>query len=757
MRNRPLVLLAACYGAGAAVGYGAQVPLWIWGCALTALAIGFALCRRSVFLYAAAVFAGALITAACAVAPVGLPEGEAMLQGRVARPASVGETRTTLTLTDVRIDGESVGYDVRAYVYQKIEVAVDDSVSMRANLWLPQGQRNPGGFDFARWLWNRGVALCATAQTDGVQVARESNFTPGSLLERCREAIGMRIDALFGEHAALVRALILGDRDRLPAQIESDYRRAGVVHLLAISGLHVSCLAMAVDMLLRRLCVSRQGAYCIVLPLLAIYAAMVGFTPSVTRAAVMYAMLRGAPLLGRPYDGLSALAAAFMGILLARPLAIADAGFILSFSAVAGIQGFARPLSQQLRLPDGRLRRVADMLSVSLAALIGSAPATLAMYGSVSPYALLTNLACVPLATVALPCVLAALGCSVLWTPLGLLTARIAGALLSMLNALAAFVAELPGAVLLLGAWPVWLYPAYALCAIGASRYSVLKPKMRAFCACALALAFVLGAAANRRSVPEGLQVDFLDVGQADAAVVWAQGEAYLMDTGEAGGALYNYLAHRGCVPAAVFLSHPHDDHCGGLGDLAESAHVERVYLPECWNRMQPTEAVIQTLQMLQAHGTRVEYLAAGDVVRLSEEVCAEVIHPPAGYQPGGANDGSLVLRVCYGDGSALFTGDMESTLEWQTVPDCDVLKAAHHGEDAANNELLMRLSSPSALVVSVGRNGYGHPSWTLLERAARLGARVYRTDRQGMVSARIEADGRVEMRTFLTDDGELQ
>ncbi|MEG1263499.1 MAG: DNA internalization-related competence protein ComEC/Rec2, partial [Clostridia bacterium] len=114
------------------------------------------------------------------------------------------------------------------------------------------------------------------------------------------------------------------------------------------------------------------------------------------------------------------------------------------------------------------------------------------------------------------------------------------------------------------------------------------------------------------------------------------------------------------------------------------------------------------------------------------------------------ANAISLVTRISYGAGAALLTGDLTSGAEPVRLASAQLLKAAHHGAAGSTSEIMARAVAPSVAVISVGRNGYGHPAPALLDRLARVGAQVYRTDQMGMIRARIYADGAIEMETFL-------
>ncbi|MEG2858850.1 MAG: hypothetical protein RSA12_03020, partial [Clostridia bacterium] len=207
----------------------------------------------------------------------------------------------------------------------------------------------------------------------------------------------------------------------------------------------------------------------------------------------------------------------------------------------------------------------------------------------------------------------------------------------------------------------------------------------------------------------------------------------------------------------------------GGLQALLMARHVPALYLPVGWDAVEADPGVREAVAEAARAGTRLVYLRAGDQVQLSENVCLTVLGPAA---EGGAGDGagseagdtaragggagttanaiSLVVRITYGAGAALLTGDLPGGAEPVRLASAQLLKAAHHGAAGSTGEIMVRAVAPSVAVISVGRNGYGHPAPALLDRLARVGAQVYRTDQMGMVRAQIYADGAIEMETFL-------
>ena len=166
---------------------------------------------------------------------------------------------------------------------------------------------------------------------------------------------------------------------------------------------------------------------------------------------------------------------------------------------------------------------------------------------------------------------------------------------------------------------------------------------------------------------------------------------------------------------------------------------------------------MVEDLKLAEAMGADVVMLAAGDVVALSENVSATVLYPARDVEASGdANAVSMLLRIDYGEAAALFTGDLEIGDEPGPMPDVDVLKVPHHGSTNSSSLMFLHSASPSAAIISVGRdNAYGHPAEALLKRLAGTDALVLRTDECGAVTAELFQDGTVAVSTYLTPEDE--
>lgn len=665
-----------------------------------------------------------------------------------------------LTLSRVSLNGESYPHRVQLYLYHNgVEfpaMEYGDRIDSAGYLSSPKGATGRGAFDYAAYLWQDGIALRGNIQAADTSVI-PGDFSPMRMVMRLRSAIGERLDNLYPEQSPLAKALLLGDKSALSDEEYEAFQDAGIVHLLAVSGLHVSILAYALQILLHKgLRFSRKAVYWILLPFLMLYAALAGFPSSILRAAICFALMDAAPLLSRPGDRLTGLSAAFLILCIFSPLAPFDAGFQLSFSAMLGLCLLAPVLASALTpafMMRTRLRRLIwtpfFTISTSLAAAIGTLPAMAGLFGGFTLWSLAVNILAIPLTSAIMPM----LAVSLFWDRISVPCEWALG----LLDKIALLFGTLDAKMQMnVPQLPAILTGLYALLLIFCSaqvpfRGIKRRSGKRIKAICAVTIALVASFAAYLMQMPlqqeSGLSITFIDVGQGDSALISSPDGFYMVDTGENSAAAQRLSA--GAIRLdALFLTHPDEDHAGAAAQVIESGHVKTVYLPECWQRLEVPDEISAALEKCE-----LRYLCAGDIVPLSADARAVVLHPPMGYEPETDNSASLVLLIEHGASSALLTGDIADSSIGFDVPDCDLIKLAHHGSESSSKALLLRRTSPSAAILSVGPNGYNHPAYEVLRRLEYMNIPLYRTDVHGDITAHLIPAGGVSVKTWLTEE----
>lgn len=642
-------------------------------------------------------------------------------------------------------------------------VLVGTSVSARGRWWLPPSGR--------RLLDRPGILIVhelerTPSPVAGPAMARVKGIAlrlPG----RARTAAADRLDHLYGERAPLAMSLLLARRDRLDREVRDRFARAGLSHLLAISGLHVGLVAGILILLAGFARVPRTWIPWVAGGATVTYVLFLGAPHSAVRAAIQIVLVMIARSLQRPTRTESLVAAAAFALLVWEPAALLSPGFQLSFAGVVGILALRRPLLGRAHglaawRPAG-LRAghwLADGLATSVAATLATAPIVAWHFGRVAPIGIVANLAAIPLLAAAVPSLALSLALASVSEPAGQFLADGAALLLTGLDRTASVAAAVPAGTIAVGpASALGLSAAAGAGFIASRRLGQVRRSVRI--TVWLAAACAVWGLAPLRPAGDAVEVHVIDVGQGDAVAVRSPaGRWLLVDAGVAGAGydagerrVVPYLGRRGVRRLeGLVLTHPDADHIGG------AAAVVRALRPRWIGDPVATvgkPGYLALLQVARGAGVRWVGLSAGLAIEL-DGMMVEFLHPPA---PAGrvedANDASVVIRVEYGEFSVLLTGDAPEAVEDRLVRrygsglEAEVLKVGHHGSATSTSSGLLAVATPAVAVISAGRgNRYGHPHRTVLERLSERGVRVHRTDREGSVVVRGDARGRVRVRT---------
>ena len=642
----------------------------------------------------------------------------------------------------------------------------------------PAPYRNPGVADQAERQAMRGTALLGSVKS-GLLVEVVRPGSPAAELAATTRAVVRRvIGRSVGRHgvrsAAIVTAVLIGDRAGLDDDTTRRLQEGGTYHVIAISGGNIVILAGCLLVLGRVAGLRPRPLSGAAIVLLVAYAYLVGHEASVARATVAAVMVLGAGLLDHRTPPVNVLAVAAIGIVLVSPLAVFDPGFMLTFGATLGIVlgvsklagALGRFLARWREPPPAWVALPTTLLAATLCAEGALMPIGVALFARVSLAGLILNFFAVPLMTAAQLAGLAALALA---------------AVHPSLSSIAGFLAHLAATgivestrLLDLCPWLVFRVPAPAAPVIVVYYGALIlllwtggSTRVRVAARILLAVAAIWIVSAPSRPALRGrpptgwMRVSFLDVGQADATLVQApDGRSLLVD---AGGSLSarSAIGSRVVAPAlwalgvrrldVAALTHGDPDHIGGmgavLGDFAPREVWEGVPVPG----YPPLGAV---RRVADAIGARWRRVSAGDRFDLGG-VSIAVIHPPPPdwERIRVRNDDSIVIDVRFGNVAVRLPGDIGIEVEAQVAAELDpavfrVVKIPHHGSAGSSSPGLVGATVPCVAIVSAGRaNSFGHPAPVVVGRYLDAGALVLETGREGAVT--VETDGwQVRVRT---------
>ena len=559
-----------------------------------------------------------------------------------------------------------------------------------------------------------------------------------------RRALSQRVDKVFPRDVSpFLKALMLGDKQDF-YQDEALYvsmSRAGLMHVVAVSGLHIAFLVSLLVFLLGR---GRRSAL-VSIALIWFFVLITGSSPSAVRAAFMQTLLLLAPVLRRENDPITSLSAALALILAACPFAAKSVSLQLSFSAMAGIICFFEPIYRGLMrlFPKGQVKRLqaylCAVLASSVSVMVFTFPLTALHFSYVTLLSILSNIVCIW--AVSFCFCLSWIACAIAGIPiLGSLTAAVCTILARYILICAKGIAAFPFSVLYMktkGAF-LWMVFCYALVLAGVL---LRKKTLRWLLPSALAvvtLALIFWRADAFYQKQDTFSV--LNVGQGQCVAAFAGGATLVIDCGNtsmidnAGAIAGEYL--RSCGRNSIeilMLTHLHEDHADGVTMLMEMLPVDTLILPADADRGDTLYQKI--MNSADRHGTDVIELDGParfqcgrielDVFKLSDK--------------GEENERCLMARVSIGDTDMLVTGDVSKKLERQLAAQADlsgteILVVGHHGSRYASSAELLGEIGGGLAVISSGYNNYGHPAEETLERLSEYGYNVLRTDENGTI-----------------------
>ena len=700
---------------------------------------------------------------------------KALITGTILEEPQRGSGRTRMLVALEEVENESARFRVSGRILvtvNELEVTADyaDRIAVSGRLRRPEPARNPGAFDYRRFLRMRDIwaTVSVRKQEQIVRVeGEEGDPLYEYLILPIRASVRRSIERnLSGAPAGLLRGMLLGEKHRIPSEVGDAFRGTGLAHALVISGLHVG-LVTVFFLTAFKLC--RMSDRATTVTVLTLYAFVTELQPPVVRAVIMVSVVLLGRALARVGDIFNSLGLAALIILAVWPTSLFTLSFQLSFGATLSIVALYGPLTHWVpeSWKDGAWGKwVVGPACVSLAAQLGTGPLIAYHFQQVAPLSLPANLLVVPILGLAVG--LGLLSAITGWV-LPLLATAFNGCnylvLMSLIEVVGA-INSLPGSSLTCPKPGGGFLTVSVACVVLLAHCDSRRWARRA-------LAFTILLYANlslwsSRLCEDRLQITFLDVGQGDGAFVeFPNGRTMIVDGGIRSAqfdygerVLVPFLRHRNVRHIdMVVASHPHSDHIGGLVYLLENVQVDHFIdsgqAYDSWTSGRLRE-LIRT-KKIQYHR-----VAAGDSLVGMGGVEAIVLHPTStfvtagGESPHDLNNGSVVLRLQAGSNSVLFTGDIEvesdpAVLGWGKRLQSSILKVAHHGSKTSSRPAFVDAVNPRIAIISVGSfNKFGHPSQQVLARLSGR-CRVYRTDRNGAVTIRV--DESISLETMIGND----
>ena len=630
-----------------------------------------------------------------------------------------------------------------------------DVLEIKGKLEKPKGPKNFGEFDYEFYLAREKIFTCLNIwQEKDIHKIGEnnSNFLVSFSLSARERINDITNKTLPSPYNYLLVGMLLGEKSFIPPHLKELFSEAGIMHILAVSGLHVGIIAMALLAFLSILGLPKKLKLLILVLILLIYASITGFRPSVLRATIMFILLIGGKLINRSRNlNISLFFAAFL-ILLSNPLILYDAGFLLSFIVTFFIINLS-PVLQELF--SKIVVWIKNPLAVSIAAWIGIFPLSAYFFTKISIISIISNIFIIPLTGIAV-----ILGFVTFF--IGLISIFMAGIIaninylvLNLIILIAQSLSSLPFAFIDVAQPSIVVIILYYLAVffiIEMFYKKTLSQKIKKK-AVLIVLAITLIIIIVQVFYPaDNLEVNFLNVGEGDCILIEAPNSIdILIDGGGTPQSEFDigrnivipYLRRKGINEIdLLILTHPHIDHLEGLLPILTEIKVDMVLDGGlACNSLEYQEFI----SLILKKGIPYHKAKAGDNFIFSNNLEMLLLNPLYDsdfYEESDFNNASIVVKLFYKNADFLFTGDIEKAAEkkllvWQNILQSDILKVSHHGSVTSTNLEFLDKVNPSIAVITVGKNNFGHPSQNTIERLENRNIQIYRTDEDGTIIIR--------------------
>ena len=630
-----------------------------------------------------------------------------------------------------------------------------DVLKIKGKLEKPIRQKNFGEFDYELYLAREKIFTYLNIwQEKDIQKIGEddSNFLVSFSLSARDKIKEITKQTLPPPYNYLLIGMLLGEKSFIPPHLKEVFAEAGIMHILAVSGLHVGIIAMALLAFLSMLKLPKKLKLFTLILILIMYASLTGFRPSVLRATIMFILLIGGKLIDRSRNlNISLFFAAFL-ILLSNPLILYDAGFLLSFIVTFFIINLS-PILQELF--SKIVVWIKNPLAVSTAAWIGIFPLSAYFFSKVSIISIVSNIFIIPLTGIAVILGFVTFFLGLMSISLAGIVANINYLVLNLITLIAKSFSSLPFAFIYVAQPSIMVIILYYLMAffiIEIFYKKTLSPKIKKKVALIVLSVTLLIIIVQVFYPANNLKVNFINVGEGDCILIEAPNKINILIDG--GGTpqsdfdvgskiVIPYLRRKGINEIdLLILTHPHLDHLEGLLPVLKEFKVDMVLDS---GLLCDSSAYKGFISIIQKKGIPYHKAKAGDNFIFSNNLEIFLLNPLYDsdfYEESDFNNASIVVKLFYKNADFLFTGDIEEAAEkkllvWQNILHSDILKVSHHGSATSTNLEFLDKVDPTIAVITVGKNHFGHPSQKIIERLEDKNIQIYRTDEDGTIIIR--------------------
>lgn len=643
--------------------------------------------------------------------------------GKVFEVSKTKKGKQAILLQQENLEGK-----ILLYTSSKQRINPGDILSFEGILKVWEDATNPGQFSSKNYYFSRGIYYYAYSKVLKIKMHKRSYIN--EMIIGCRSYVKKQLKIQYKDQVrSFLNGMILGDKKDLSAEVKDDFKESGLIHLLAVSGLHISLVGRGIYRWIRKFCGNFMISSLLGILAAIFYCILTGMSVSSMRAVIMLGVYFLSEILGEHYDLLSSASFAGICLLIMRPYRIYDTGFLYSFVAifVIGIYQMVKPKMK------GRFRKIKESFLFCGFIQIGMLPIMLYFQYEAPILSFLANVIAVPLASTAFT-----MAFVLLCFPYTIAQRMIAWMIQAVL-----WISKQSYGTLSVGHIPfLWVILFYLVLFLCIEKRKMIRTQIRVSLIYAGILILVVIPMMRKKTIT------FLDVGQGDCIIADTREGLIVTDGGSSSEEqvgryrILPYIKYCGYQKIKIAtISHMDSDHYSGILELLEMGRIEYLGLPD----IEEDQAMKKIIDTAKRQNTKIFYLSRGKKIE-AEDFKLNVLHPKRNSELE-KNAASLVLQGDILGHKILLTGDVEKEgeeeLQNEGLEPVEILKVAHHGSKNSTDVEFLEKTNPKKAIISCGKkNRYGHPHKETIHRLKRKKVKILRTDKVGAIIFREKRDG---------------
>lgn len=657
-----------------------------------------------------------------------------------------------------------------------------DKIIIKGNFEEASSARNEGGFDYKQYLKSKNVYGIISVDKKDIKLIKKNNVNVIDLLaNKVSNSMKIKIEQnLSNETSKLLSGILIGNKNNLQKEIQEDFRNSSLSHVLAISGMHVSYIMLGITFVINKMKFNKKISKIITIFILLFFIILTGKTASVTRACFMSSYIILASLFHKKAHVLASISISLLIILIINPYLILDIGLQLSYGGTIGIvliYPILKKLKKKKEDKNSKFKKIIhkvkekilDIILITISANLVIFPIVLFHYNTISFTFIISNLLISPIIGIIIILGFISVFASYIISPISKVMFLILQTFLNLLIKIAHFCAELPFSKVYFPTPKIYVIIIYYVFLIfiilARNKIIVVKKINKKIIIIFVIIIIILNLILN--FIPKTFTIYFIDVGQGDSMLILTpKGKKILVDGGGSKDeesfnvgeqTLIPYLLNKGITKLDyILISHFDSDHVGGILSVLEELKVEKVIICE----QEENENYRRFKEIVKNKKINVYIVRKGNNLKIEKDISINILWPKnERIKENAINNNSIVAKLNYKNFSILLTGDIEKIAENEILKEyensnilnANILKVAHHGSKSSSiNEFLEKVKPQIALIGVGEKNTFGHPNEGVLKRLENINTKIYRTDKKGEITIKINRKGCIKIKTKL-------